>query len=140
MKALLVAVVALLGSVPAVPLMAIASADPAYKPPFIDHVQWAQYGRLTSLRVYPSYAGRLASRQPGAAGAPADEAWTEVLAMAPNADTPGMRAQFDCHWQLAELAQPGKSSWNLEPWRPVVSDSEMVASGCNPGGPEESFS
>jgi hypothetical protein len=150
MKALLVAVVALLGSVFAVPLMAIASADPGsgvavpaaptYKPPYIDHVQWTQYGRLTSLRVYPSYSGRLASRQPGAAGAPADEAWSEVLAMAPNADTPGMRAQFDCHWQLAELAQPGKSSWNLEPWRPVVSDSEMVASGCNPGGPEESFS
>jgi hypothetical protein len=150
MKAPLAAVVALLGSVSAVPCAGIALADPGtgvavpaapvYNPPFIDHTQWTQYGRLTSLRVYPTWSGRLASRQPGAAGAPADEAWAEVLAMAPNADTPGMRAQFNCHWQLAELAQPGKTSWNLEPWRPVVDDAEMVASGCNPGGPEESFS
>ena len=44
-----------------------------------------------------------------------------------------------CHWQFAELAQPGKTSWNLEPWRPVVDDAEMVASGCNPGGTEEPF-
>ena len=33
---------------------------------------------------------------------------------------PGMRAQFMCHWQFAELADPGKVSWNLEPWRPEV--------------------
>ena len=64
----------------------------------------------------------------------ADEAWAEVLALSPDADTPGMRAQFVCHWQFAEFAQPGKTSWNLEPWRPVVDDAEMVASGCNPGG------
>ena len=41
--------------------------------------------------------------------------------------------------QFAEIAQPGKTSWNLEPWRPVVDDSEMVASGCNPGAAEEPF-
>jgi hypothetical protein len=149
MKALLaapaVAVVALLGLVPTAGL---AWADPGtgtgeanpvgpvYSPPFVDHTQWAQPGRLTSLRVYPTRSGRMASRQPGAAGA-ADEAWGEVLAMAPNADTPGMRAQFVCHWQFAETAEPGKPSWNLEPWRPVVDDAEMFASGCNPGGAEE---
>ena len=54
-------------------------------------------------------------------------------------DTPGMRAQFICHWQFAEIAQPGKTSWNLEPWRPVVDDAEMLASGCNPGGGREPF-
>ena len=140
MKALLAApaaaVVALLGSFP-------ASADPrpetpVYSPPFIDHTQWSQWGRLTSLRVYPTSSGRLTSRQPGAVAA-GDEAWSEVLRMAPDADTPGMRAQFLCHWQFAEMAQPGKTSWNLEPWRPVVDDTEMVATGCNPGGPEEPF-
>ena len=111
-------------------------ANPAYAPPFIDHTQWAQWQRLTSLRVFPTPSGRLASRQP-ASDAAADEAWSEVLGMSPNADTPGMRAQFICHWQFAEIAQPGKTSWNLEPWRPVVDDADMVASGCNPGGPEE---
>ncbi|HZU46783.1 MAG TPA: DUF2599 domain-containing protein [Mycobacterium sp.] len=120
--------VALLGTAPA---WADAGAGPA--PPFVDHTEWVHWGNLSSLRVYPTPSGRAAaSRQ-----ADPDEAWTEVLALAPGADSPGMRAQFVCHWQLAELAQPGKVSWNLEPWRPVVDDATMAASGCNPGGPEE---
>lgn len=114
-----------------------ASPGPV-SPPFIDHTAWAQWQGLSSLRVFPTASGRLASRQPDAA-ALADEAWDEVLVLSPDADTPGMRAQFICHWEFAELAQPGKTSWNLEPWRPVVDDADMVASGCNPGGPEERF-
>ena len=62
-----------------------------------------------------------------------------MLALAPDADTARMRAQFLCHLQFAVLGRPGQVSWILEPWRPVVDDSEMVACGCNPGGPEESF-
>src|ERR1700761_5461352 len=117
----------------------------SYSPPFIDHTEWASQGTTqgtqrrhsASLRVYPTVAGRAAARQQAAADA--DEAWSEVLALSSNADTPGMRAQFICHWEFAELVQPGKTSWNLEPWRPGVDDAEMVSSGCNPGGPEESF-
>lgn len=114
------------------------AANPSVpSPPFIDHTQWAQWQGRGSLRVFPTPAGRAASRTPDAALG--DEAWAEVLALSPDADSPGMRAQFVCHWQFAELGRPGKVSWNLEPWRPVVDDTEMVASGCNPGGPEESF-
>ena len=128
------------------PTTALAGADPGPQPtdpstaspPFIDHTQWAQWRGLSSLRVFPTPSGRMAARQSGTSLS-ADEAWSEVLALSPDADTPGMRAQFICHWQFAELAQPGKASWNLEPWRPVVDDAEMVASGCNPGGPEEAF-
>jgi Protein of unknown function (DUF2599) len=145
MKALLAA--ALVFSLGSLPGMAPALADPgagvsspSYSPPFVDHTQWAQWGHhnLTSLRVYPTPSGRVAARQPGTAAA-ADEAWAEVLAVSPDADTAGMHAQFICHWQFAELAEPGKTSWNLEPWRPVVDDSQMFASGCNPGGSEEPF-
>ncbi len=144
MKALLTApaaaLVALLGPLPTA---AIGCADPGAgaTPPFIDHTQWAQWHGLSSLRVFPTSSGRTAARQPGTAPseAAANEAWAEVLALSPDADTPGMRAQFICHWEFAELAQPGKASWNLEPWRPLVDDAEMVASGCNPGGPEEAF-
>jgi Protein of unknown function (DUF2599) len=136
MKALLAAALTLIALLGGAPAAADPGADPA--PPFVDHTQWAQWGRLTSLRVYPTPAGRAAARQGGTTGA-ADEAWAEVLSLSPDADTPGMRAQFICHWQFAEFAQPGKTSWNLEPWRPVVDDSEMVASGCNPGAPEEGF-
>ena len=138
---------ALVFSLGLLPGTAPASADPgtgvsspSYSPPFIDHTEWAQWGyqNLTSLRVYPTPAGRVAARQPGTAAA-ADEAWAEVRAVSPDADTAGMRAQFICHWQFAEIAEPGKTSWNLEPWRPVVDDSQMFASRCNPGGSGEPF-
>jgi hypothetical protein len=113
-------------------------ANPSYSPPFIDHTEWTQWEGLSSLRVFPTPSGRAAARQLGTS-APADEAWAEVLALSPDANTAGMRAQFICHWQFAEAAQPGKPSWNLEPWRPVVDDAEMIASGCNPGGSEGPF-
>ncbi|MUL81763.1 DUF2599 domain-containing protein [Mycobacterium sp. CBMA247] len=110
------------------------SVDHAY----VDHVEWAKWGDLSSLRVYPTDAARALTRQPGTA-AEADQAWAEVLTLSPDADLPGMREQFLCHWTFAELAEPGKASWNLEPWRPQVSPEVMLASGCNPGGSEEPF-
>ena len=136
MKPVLVAPLAvLLAPVLALQPAATAYADPAAAPPFIDHTQWAQWHGLASLRVFPTPSARTVSTQGGTV--PANEAWAEVLALSPDADTPGMRAQFICHWEFAELAQPGKTSWDLEPWRPVVDDQTMVASGCNPGAPEE---
>jgi hypothetical protein len=140
MRALIVSaivIVALLGA-------STASADSGaagttasrYAPPFVDHTEWTQRNRLPSLHVYPTVSGRAAARQLGSAGADADEAWSEVLALAPDAGTAGMHEQFICHWELAELVQPGKASWNLEPWRPVVNADEMAGSGCNPGGSE----
>ena len=125
-------------AVAALLLAAPAGADTEAGPPYIDHTQWAHWGDLSSLRVYPTPAGRAEARQLGTT-AQADEAWAEVLASAPDADIPGMREQFMCHWQYAEFAQPGKTSWNLEPWRPEVSDTAMFAAGCNPGGTEEPF-
>jgi hypothetical protein len=119
-------------------LAPVASADPAPGPPYVDHVQWAKWGDMSSLRVYPTDAARLASSEPGT-DPQAGEAWAEVLTLSPDADIPGMKAQFLCHWHYAELVEPGKISWNLEPWRNEVSDNEMVAAGCNPGGTEEPF-
>jgi hypothetical protein len=128
-------------------VVAPASADPgstgssalSYSRPFVDHTQWAQWNQLASLRVYPTTSGRVAARRLGSASPEADEAWSEVLALTPDAGAPGMRAQFLCHWEFAEVLQPGKTSWNLEPWRPVVDDTTMVSSGCNPGGGREPF-
>jgi hypothetical protein len=64
---------------------------------------------------------------------------SEVLTLSPDADMPGMQAQFLCHWHYAELVEPGKVSWNLEPWRNEVSEEQMIAASCNPGGTEEPF-
>ena len=115
-----------------------ANANPVPGPPYVDHAEWAKWGDLSSLRVYPTPAGRAAAAQVGT-NAQADEAWAEVLTLAPDAAIPGMREQFMCHWQFVEFAQPGKTSWNLEPWRPEVSPAEMLDAGCNPGGTEEPF-
>jgi hypothetical protein len=127
--------------------VAPASAEPgpsalAFAPPYVDRAFWAQesqWNQLSSLRVYPTTNGRAAARRLGSSSPEADEAWSEVLAQAPQADTPGMHNQFRCHWDFAETLQPGKVSWNLEPWRPVVDDATMVSAGCNPGGGREPF-
>jgi hypothetical protein len=118
-------------------LAGTASAD-VLGPPYVASAEWAKWGDLSSLRVYPTESARVASAQLGTT-AQADEAWSEVLTLSPDADIPGMREQFMCHWQYAELADPGKTSWNLEPWRPEVSGDAMVAAQCNPGGTEEPF-
>jgi hypothetical protein len=119
-------------------LAPVASADPVPGPPYVDHVRWVKWGDLSTLRVYPTDAARQVAVQP-ATDAQAGEAWTEVLTLSPDADIPGMRAQFLCHWHYAELVEPGKTSWNLEPWRNEVPEEEMIAAGCNPGGTEEPF-
>lgn len=113
------------------------SATPAPAPPYVDHVEWAKFGDLSSLRVYPTTAGRQASLVATVDTEAA--AWQEVLALSPDAAMPGMYEQFICHWQLAELGHPGKTSWNLEPWRPEVDDNTLIATNCNPGGTEEPF-
>ncbi|WP_370647169.1 DUF2599 domain-containing protein [Mycobacterium sp. IDR2000157661] len=128
------AVVGLLAPLAVAP---VASAAPSPPPPYVDHVEWAKWGDLSSLRVYPTAAGREASGL--ATETQAEHAWAEVLALSPDADIPGMKPQFVCHWEFAELSEPGKSSWNLEPWRPEVTEEQMLAAGCNPGGTEEPF-
>lgn len=108
---------------------------------FVDRTEWVSYSGgsgLASLRVYPTPAGRAAAARVDAA-AEGEQAWREVLAAAPEADTVSMRDQFRCHWNYAEFARPGKTSWNLEPWRPVVDGVAMLESGCNPGAAEEAF-
>ena len=107
------------------------STRPTAVPPFIASATWVRASGGRSLHIVPTASGRVAQ---GANDD--DEAWSEVLRLAPDADQPGMRAQFDCHWTYARLVQPDKPSWNIEPWRPVVTEQQMVDARCNPGGPE----
>ncbi|WP_345312789.1 DUF2599 domain-containing protein [Gordonia alkaliphila] len=105
---------------------------PVYAPPYVAGASWVQTAVGPSLQIVPTPSGRKVSGERAA-----DVAWREVLALAPDGDTPGMRAQFDCHWTFARLVDPDKPSWNLEPDRPVVSADQMVSSRCNPGFAEE---
>ena len=138
MRRAIAAAAAIVASASTLATANIAAADPLPGPPYVDHVEWVHWGDLSSLRVYPTESARVEAGQLGTR-TQADEAWTEILALAPDADLAGMRAQFLCHWQLAEFAQPGKQSWNLEPWRREVGYRDMLAAGCNPGGTEEPF-
>ena len=85
----------LAGSLSVAGLAPTAAADPVAAPPFVDHTDWAHWGDLSTLRVYPTTAGRAAAGQLNNA-VQGDEAWTEVLVLSPDADLPGMRAQFMC--------------------------------------------
>lgn len=129
-----------MATVAAVPvsLTPAASADTEVSPPYIGQVRWVSYGGLPTLRVYPTVAGREVAGELGKSAVETAKAWREVLSLAPDADTAGMRAQFVCHWDFAEIVQPGKTSWDLEPWRPAVDDNAMMLTGCNPGGAEKS--
>jgi hypothetical protein len=131
------AALAVAGVVVSVPLAPTAAANPVPPPPYVDRVEWAKWGDLSSLRVFPTESGRQAAGL--VTPAQADQAWVEVLTLSPDADIPGMKPQFLCHWEFAEFTQPGKTSWNLEPWRPEVSEEQMLEAGCNPGGTEEPF-
>ena len=106
--------------------------------PYIANTTWVTYDGQTSLRVFPTSTGRDQAGEPGTLRQ-GEQAWSEVVKRDPQANTPAMRQQFLCHWQFAEALSPGKSSWNLEPWRPFVSSLTLLANGCNPGGVEESF-
>ena len=120
----------------AIALTTAAHADPQGSGGgYVERAEWAKVGNQSSLRVYPTAAGRRASTHFDRP----DQAWAEVLKLAPEADSPGMREQFTCHWRFAELAQRGKTSWNLEPWRPRVGGITMIMSRCNPGGHEEAY-
>jgi hypothetical protein len=113
---------------------AATPSTPVYLPPFIDHVAWTQTEQGPSLQVFPTESGRNTQGT-----GDLDASWAEVVALDPTADTPGMRDQYACHWRFARIVDPDKTSWNLEPWRPVVTESEMISTRCNPGGAEESI-
>ena len=102
----------------------------------LEHV-WSTVVTLDVRDEHATDAGRRVTAPDAQA-----KAWQEVVAMTSRhgrygATSPGMRAQFDCHWNWARAVQPDKPSWNLEPGRPVVTEDQMVAARCNPGAAEE---
>lgn len=90
---------------------------------WIAQAQWVEVDQQPTLRITPTELLRECGMRAGA-----DAGWQQVLTLAPESDTAGMRAQYLCHVGFA----PNKDVWNLEPWRPEVSTVEMVRSQCNP--------
>lgn len=110
---------------------------PPHAPNYIERVAWEYHGERATLRIFPTPWGWSAAGV-FTNGAQSYDAWAELLQHAPEANTLTMQRQFFCHWQLATFTNPGKvGTWNLEPWREVVTNTMLVNSGCNPGGPDD---
>ncbi len=101
-----------------------APASSAQVPPLIESARWVRRGGRDSLEVIPSTWQR---EHPDAETI--DIAWSRLLRVRPEADTPGLRDQYACHVSFA----PGKAAYYLEPWRPEVGYPRTVAEKCNPG-------
>ncbi|MGB8403233.1 MAG: DUF2599 domain-containing protein [Mycobacterium sp.] len=120
--------------------VAVCTTTPAHAdrtpdaPQYIDHVAWEYHGDRATLRIYPTMWGWHAAGV-FTNGAQIYDAWAELLEDAPEANTLSMQNQFFCNWQLSKLLTPGKvGTWNIAPWRPVVTSTLMIQSGCKPGG------
>lgn len=87
----------------------------------VTSLDWGEREGGRSLAVTPTAWGRSGSQAAG------EMVWAAVAAQ-PEADTPSMRDQLDCH----RLGAPDKATWNLEPWRPQVDSITLLASRCNP--------
>ena len=88
----------------------------------VEATEWGEREGGRSLAVTPSAWAR------GGGAAARELLWAQLVAAQPEADTPSMQAQLECH----ELGAPDKATWNLEPWRPEVDGVEMIRSRCNP--------
>ena len=88
----------------------------------LESATWGEAEGGRSLAVVPAgwvRTGDLAAQEALA---------SQLEAQEPEAATASMRAQLWCH----VLGAPDKASWNLEPWRPEVSTTTLVATRCNP--------
>lgn len=83
---------------------------------------WTEAEGGRSLEVTPSAWART-----GTLGAQ-QALWSQLVADQPDAGTPTMHEQLLCH----VLGAAGKSTWNLEPWRPQVDALTMLRTRCNP--------
>lgn len=54
--------------------------------------------------------------------------WREIIAAEPSADTNSMRNQLICH----TIGAVNHEVWHLEPWRPDVGLTSVLAARCNP--------
>jgi RHS repeat-associated protein len=98
---------------------------------FIDHVKWED----NRLRVYPTPLTRFTAPQkwqPAFQTMFKEQAWKEVVKMAPEANNQSMKDQFMCHWDFVSVRAPRKESWNLDQGQPEVPYFEMFQQSCNP--------
>lgn len=85
--------------------------------------------RITTENGTPRYHVRPTRAGRKAVGNWLDEAWKQAVRKGVP-DRSGLRQQFMCH-PLSIVAR-GKSTWDLESWRPTVGLGNTMLAGCNP--------
>jgi hypothetical protein len=108
-------------------------ADPWFGISLIDKATWARnlWAWSPTLMVYPTAFGRYF-----ASNLAVSAAWAETLDKGvqngfPNANTPSMKVQFDCHFIFVRVRNVNKSSWNLDSKLPVTDLLTAANYGCN---------
>jgi hypothetical protein len=103
-----------------------ASASTPFCPHPIARATWVDEPQGARIMIFPSGCGRrtawLAPRS----------AFRDALAAGGRdaVNRAALYQQFRCHTLFA----PAKPSWNLESWRPHVSQRRLIESLCNPRG------
>ena len=108
-------------------------ADPWLGWSLIEKATWSRNLWVWSptLMVYPTTFGRYFSSNFAVSAA-----WAETLDKGlesgfPNANTPSMKVQFDCHYIFVRVRNRDKSSWNLDTKLPPTDLFTEANYGCN---------
>lgn len=108
-------------------------ADPWFGVSLIEKTTWTRNLWVWSptLMVYPTPFGRYY-----ASNFAVSAAWAETLDKGfqsgyPNANTPSMKVQFDCHYIFVRVRNVNKSSWNLDSKLPATDLFTEANYGCN---------
>ncbi|WP_245993465.1 DUF2599 domain-containing protein [Xylanimonas allomyrinae] len=109
-------------------------ADPYLGFSLISSASWTKYAEGRTLKVTPTGWSRANAGSYLAGVSGWDELYSKYKNSGLNTNLDGMRDQYICHQQIVALRSPGKSTWNLDEWRPDVSYVQTVNSSCNPGG------
>jgi hypothetical protein len=83
-----------------------------------------------------SSLGSISVGLPFASNLALSDAWAETLDKGaqsgyPNANTPSMKVQFDCHYIFVRVRNVNKASWNLDTKLPVTDLLTSANYGCN---------
>lgn len=105
------------------PTGATSQVAAVYGTHLIATTKWTTRGEGgKSLQVSPTYFGRLSGEVAMTYAA------QELKTLRPETATGPMEKQLRCHL----IGARGKTTWNLEPWRPDVSEVEYLLARCNP--------
>lgn len=109
-------------------------ADPYLFIDLINSATWVHHTEGFTLEVTPTTWARSFAGQYMIGVYDWSELYSKYKDKGLNTNLNGMRDQLICHQVFVAVRYPGKSTWNLDEWRPDVGYVQTVNASCNPGG------